>query len=408
MWFYIQGVLIPYQRADSARLGTPRGNLSDLYPRWLGARELFLHGRDPYSFEITREIQEGYYGRALDPARPHDPKDQAAFAYPVYVVFLLAPFLHLDFSVVRSAFTWVLAGLILASVLLWLKALGWHVSRSAKAMFLLLTIGSFPAAQSIKLQQLTILVTAMIAAAAAALAAGWLALAGLLLALSTIKPQLVAPLLVFLLLWVIGDWRKRWPLFLSFSVAMACLVGGGELVLPGWIKEFIAALAAYRRYTVGISILQGTLTPIGGTIATTGLLGLLALLAWKWRREPAASLPFRLMVSLCLVTTVLIIPTWAPYNQVLLLPAVLLLVRDWRVITRFGVLPRLLYLIVAGLVVWPWLATLYLGVAAFFRPAAVVQRGATLPVFTSLLIPLGLAVLMAIYAVRRQASSARA
>src|ERR1700728_2468522 len=91
MSFYVRHILIGHQQADAALHGTPRGNLSDLYPRWLGARELLLHHRDPYSPEVTREIQIGYYGRQLNPARLSDPKDQQGFAYPVYVVFLLAP-----------------------------------------------------------------------------------------------------------------------------------------------------------------------------------------------------------------------------------------------------------------------------------------------------------------------------
>jgi hypothetical protein len=90
-WFYMDGILRTQQIADAAAHGTPRGNLSDLYPRWLGARELLLRGRNPYSPEMTREIQRGYYGRPLDPRLPGDPKDQQGFAYPVYVVFLLAP-----------------------------------------------------------------------------------------------------------------------------------------------------------------------------------------------------------------------------------------------------------------------------------------------------------------------------
>ena len=87
MWIFVQRVVVMYQISDAAATGRPRGNLSDLYPRWLGARELLLRGRDPYSLAVTREIQAGYYGRPLDPSRPSDPKDQQAFAYPVYVVF---------------------------------------------------------------------------------------------------------------------------------------------------------------------------------------------------------------------------------------------------------------------------------------------------------------------------------
>ena len=95
MWFYVDGILVGYQKADAAAHDRPRGNLSDLYPRWLGARELLLHRRNPYGDDITIEIQKGYYGRALDLARPNDPKDREGFAYPVYVVFLLAPLIGL-------------------------------------------------------------------------------------------------------------------------------------------------------------------------------------------------------------------------------------------------------------------------------------------------------------------------
>lgn len=401
MWFYVEGVLIPYQETDAARYSRPRGNLSDLYPRWLGARELLLHHRDPYSQQVTREIQVGYYGRLLDSSRPNDPKDRQGFAYPVYVAFLLAPFLHLDFAPLRAGFTWVLAGLIVVSVLLWAKALCWQLSASAKVIFILLVIGSFPAAQGIKLQQLTVLVSAMLAAAAAALAAGWLWLAGLLLALATIKPQLVVPLLIFLLLWVIGDWPKRWPLLASFSLAMACLLGASHWVLPGWIGKFMAALAAYRQYTGGVSILTALLTPLGGGIVTTGLIVALAVLGWKLRQAPAGSPPFNLVLSLVLAVTVVIIPTWAPYNQLLLLPALILLCRDWRRLVRFGRLSRLLYLLVTALVFWPWLATLYLSAAWFVQPAVIVLRGWTLPLYTSMLIPFGVMALLGIDAACR-------
>src|SRR5580692_11318806 len=83
-WFYVNRILRPQQIAEAAAHSRPRGNLSDLYPRWLGARELLLHRRNPYSAEITREIQQGYYGRPLDPALPNDPRDQQGFAYPAY------------------------------------------------------------------------------------------------------------------------------------------------------------------------------------------------------------------------------------------------------------------------------------------------------------------------------------
>ena len=115
---------------------------------------------------------------------------------------------------------------------------------------------------------------------------------------------------------------------------------------------------------------------------------------------PADSAAFALVLALVLAVTTVVIPTWAPYNQLLLLPAVVLLVRDWRGLTRLGRMPRLVYLLVAALVVWPWLATLYLSAAWFLRPAPVVQQGWTLPLYTSMLIPFGIMALLGIEAAR--------
>src|SRR6476646_9132390 len=145
MWFYVQWVLVPYQKADAAAHGRPRGNLSDLYPRWLGSRELLLHHRDPYSAEVTREIQLGYYGRELDPNRSNDPKDLQGFAYPVYVAFLLAPTVTIPFQVVLTGFRWFLTILTVLTVPLWLRSLNRRVSRLTTLTWIVFTLGSFAA-----------------------------------------------------------------------------------------------------------------------------------------------------------------------------------------------------------------------------------------------------------------------
>jgi hypothetical protein len=179
MWFYVQHVLIAYQQAEAVLNGRPRGNLSDLYPRWLGARELILHHRNPYSHEITREIQTGYYGRPIDPARPGDPKDQQGFVYPVYVVFLLAPIIKTPFPIVQECFRWTLGIAVALTVLFWLRTLRWSPSLSSVGILLLLTLSSFPVLQGIKLQQLTLLVSGLIAASIVLISGGHLLAAGL-------------------------------------------------------------------------------------------------------------------------------------------------------------------------------------------------------------------------------------
>jgi hypothetical protein len=396
MWFYVQRVLIPYQEADAAAHGHPRGNLSDLYPRWLGARELLLHHRDPYSPEVTGEIQVGYYGRRLDPARPGDPKDQQGFAYPVYVAFLLAPAITLPFPGVQIGFRWFLVILTVGTVPLWLRTLRWRPSAATISTLLILTLGSFPAVQGIKLQQLSLVVSGLIAGCAALLAAGDLLLAGVLLALATIKPQLALPLTVWLVLWAVSDWRRRRPFIWGFGPTMVVLLAGAQSVLPGWMGRFREAIAAYRQYTGGAGSLLDVLVTSGwGSVLTVLMLLALATVGWRMRREPTDTAAFALASSLVLAVTVVIVPMVAPYNQLLLLPGVFLLIRHWKILWTKDGLTRAAYVIAGVLVFWPWVAALSLTLASLALPAASVQRAWAVPLWTSPYIPLAMLPLLA-------------
>jgi hypothetical protein len=169
MWTYADRVLIPHQVSDAAAHGWPRGNLSDLYKQWIGAQELLLHGRDPYSAEVTREIQAGYYGRPLDPDRRTGQNYEQAFSYPVYVAFYLAPTIHLPFEIVRKGCFWVLFGLTVATIPLWPRVLRWSVPLWGQVSLVVFTLGSLPVMQGLKLQQITLFVVPLLAVAMALL-----------------------------------------------------------------------------------------------------------------------------------------------------------------------------------------------------------------------------------------------
>jgi hypothetical protein len=363
MWFYVDRILVGYQVADAAAHERPRGNLSDLYPRWLGARELLLHQRNPYGDDIAIEIQKGYYGRVLDAARPNDPKDQQGFAYPVYVVFLLAPLIGLPFHEVQIFFHWLLVGLTAASVWLWLCALRWRLSPLATATAVVLTLGSVPAVQGIKLQQLSLLVAALLAGSAACVASGFLFCGGALLALATIKPQLAWPLVAWLLVWAVSDWRARRKLVFGFGLVMVLLLAGSEIILPGWWRMFVHAIGQYHRYTQNQSVLD-QLVPWGfaGKILAAGAVLACAVLLWKLRRQRAEEVEFGGATALVMALTVLVVPMYAPYNQVLLLPAVLAVVRDRTFFVARSRGFRLGYGMGGFVLAWQWIASLGLSV----------------------------------------------
>ncbi len=389
MWIWVQAIAVPHQEAESAERGAPRGNLSDLYPRWLGARELLLHHRDPYSPDIAREIQIGYYGRPLDPTRPNDPKDQQGFAYPIYVVLMLAPTVTLPFSTVHRIFFWLLAMLTAMSVPLWLRTIRWRISGIAIFVWILLSLSCFPAIQGLKLQQLTVLVAALIAASMFALARRRFALAGALLALATIKPQLVFLLILWLCIWALGNWRERQRVLWSLAITMVVLVVAGEFLLPGWIMEFRTAMKEYYRYTGGgNSVLDVVFSPMWGRITSVLLVGMALIFAWRDRRDSEKSPAFQWSLCFILATTLLVIPMFAPYNQLLLLSGAMMAVRARRELWQKSRLSRFFCSVTALSVGWPFFAAACLVVALAFLPGPTVQKAWGLPFYPSFAIPM--------------------
>jgi hypothetical protein len=397
VWLYAQRVLIRYQLADAAAHGRPRGNLSDLYPRWLGAKELLLHGRDPYSTEVAREIQAGYYGRPLDPSRPNDPTDEQGFAYPVYVVFCLAPTIGLPFALVQKSFFWILLVLTSASTLLWLRVLRWSAPLWTQISLLALTLGSVAVMQGLKLQQMSLLVAGLVAIAIALLVMDYAVAAGVLLALASMKPQLVMLLLVWLAIWTMADWRRRYRGAVSFLATMAILIAASEWYLPHWIPRFWQAVREYQSYTGAMSVTDKLIGAPWSRVLELLTFAATMRACWGERRQAANTSAFAFTISLVLATTILLVPTYAPYNQVLLIPAMLLLVKERRTIWQRSVANRVLFVITSGLILWPWMSSTVLAGLSFILPQDTVERAWAIPAWTVTQIPVGVAALMLVH-----------
>ena len=397
MWTYVNRVLIPYQISDAATRGGPRGNLSDLYPRWVGAKELLLHGRDPYSAEVTCEIQAGYYGRPLDPSRPNDPRDEQGFAYPVYVAFFLAPTIGLPFAIVQRAFFWILVVLTAASTLLWLRVLRFSAPPWTQISLLALTLGSLGVVQGLKLQQMGLLVAGLMAIAIALLVTDHAVAAGVLLALASMKPQFVLLLLLGLAVWTVRDWRHRYRWAVSFLVPMTILTAASEWYLPHWIPSFWHAVREYQVYTGAISVLDSLIgTPWSRALELLAFAAMMGV-CWRERRQGASTGSFAFTLSLVLATTILLVPTSSPNYQVLLIPALLVLANERRTIWRRGIANRVLFAITAGTVLWPWLASTALAGLSFVLPQQTVERAWAVPFWTVIQIPVGVVALMLIH-----------
>jgi len=301
------------------------GPHSDIYPRWLGSRELFLHGIDPYSERVTQEIQVTYYGHALAPG---EDRDEQRFAYPIYVSFLLLPTILLPFTAVQVVFVILLGLAVMASVILWLRAIQWELSKSWLLLILILALCNPAAFRGLKLQQLGLLVAALLAGATFSAMNGRLALAGMLLGFATIKPQTMALPLIWFLIWCMGDWSKRKSLAITFFATTMSLCLAGELLVHGWMVEFIKGMIAYRRYAgyTGLEVLFGR--SFLAALGTALIILWIGLRMWRNKGCAADSPQFMLQLSSILAISLFIVPgLFDLYNLVLSVPGVFILLR---------------------------------------------------------------------------------
>jgi len=387
VWHWAKTILVPAYTAKVLAEKRPVGNNSDLYPRWLGAREMLLHGRDPYGADVTREIQTGFYGRPLDPQNSSDPTARESFVYPLYVVFLLAPTVTWSFHTVAEVVRWLLLASIACSVPLWMVALKIRPRWPLMIAATLLALGSYPAVEEYFQQNLTALVIFFLAAAAAAASRNWLTLSGFLLALATVKPDTTGLVILWFLLWVTGNWKQRNRLFWSFTVTIAALLLSTEAMSPGWISRFAAAVREYPAYGTDPNILQVLLRSQVAEFLGLVLIVLLSGICWRWRKAAPDSKQFGWALAWVAAVTLVVLPKLAAYNQLLLIPALLVLARGYSRFPSTGFLRRTMTKGAFACQIWQWLAATALSVCSLLFSAARLRAVAEAPMYTLLALP---------------------
>jgi hypothetical protein len=384
VWHWAETVLVPANTAKVLAAHRPMGNNSDLYPRWLGARELFLQGGDPYSAQVTREIQNGFYGRPLDPTNPSDPSARESFVYPLYVVFLLAPTVTLPFPVVAEIFRWILLLSIALSVPLWMRAVSIRAPWQVGVCGMFLAVSSYPSIEEYSQQNLTALVVLFLAAAAASAVRNKLMLSGFLLALATVKPDITIAVVFWLLVWATG-YRERRRLIWAFAGSMAILLAGAQAISPGWVGRFFAAVREYPTYGTDPSVLQVLLPPLIAELLLAALALFLFVMCWRSRKAAADSDRFGWTLALVTAGTLVAIPKLAAYNQLLLIPALLVLLRH-RLQAR-GIFARAFIKGAFACQIWQWSAALALSGLSFLVTPQRLLGVAQLPMYTLLALP---------------------
>jgi hypothetical protein len=200
----------------------------------------------------------------------------------------------------------------------WPKAPPWFL-----ALTLLWAVIFYNSARTIILGQFAGLIFLWLAGCLLALQQRRDVLAGGLLSLTTIKPQMSFLVIPALLVWAVG--QRRWRFLAGFAGAMAILVGVSFLLLPGWLAGFLRQLWAYPGYTFTGSplwVLTGYYWPQFGRPVEVGLSVLLLLyLLVGWRKlwgVTAVSNEFLLIIGLTLVITNVIVVRTATTNYIIM------------------------------------------------------------------------------------------
>jgi hypothetical protein len=199
------------------------------------------------------------------------------------------------------------------------------------------------------------------------------------------------------MIWTLADWRRRYRWAASFLLTMAILCVASEWYLPHWISRFMEAMRRYLNYTDAVSILDLTAPAPWGWMSRVFVVAATVHIAWQNRRFSQDTTAFAATVSLALAVTVIVIPSYALYNQVMLLPALLMLLRDRQMIWNRNRVNRLVLRLAAILLLWPWLASIVLACLSFVLPLDLVERAWKIPGWTVLQIPLVVAALMLIH-----------
>jgi hypothetical protein len=176
--------------------------------------------------------------------------------------------------------------------------------------------------------------------------------------------------------------------WISFLTVLILLISASEILLPRWPLEFLAGVRPYLRYTQATTSIRELFGPVGGTIVLLFLVAAIAVAGWRAKSERIDSDVFRLAISLVLAFTCIVIPSLAPHNQVLLVPAFLLLVKDQKRLRAAGRIARSLWSATWLTLIWPWAAGGLLAITFLFNRAS--PRLWDAPLATNPLIPITL------------------
>lgn len=291
---------------------------------WAGARAYAINAISPYSEIVATEVQRQVYGRT---AREGEPVFRVDI--PLHTILAMTPLALIDdFSQARA--WWM----VLSQVgLVMLTLAGFSLTQWRAPLLLRVAITLFSLfwvhAALAWVDGSLVLVTALLfAGVLLSLRAEADEVAGILLALATLKAEAGILFLVYILAW--SGSQRRWGVPGGFIMALIVLFGINWIFQPDWLWEFARATTANLQSgpLVGLGVLLEARLPGVGIRASQVLTGLVAaILMVEWYASRHGDFRHMLWASMLTLTLTPLsgLPTEPSNHAILFLPLLLAL-----------------------------------------------------------------------------------
>ena len=124
---------------------------NDFFSRYVAWRAFLLQGRNPYSDDVTHEIQLAMNGRLALPG-----EDENALIYPWYAVVVQWPFVFMPWPWARAVYLVLCQVFIVAGLALTSRLLRWKLSPVLLSVTALWAIMFYPEGRGIVLGQIVV------------------------------------------------------------------------------------------------------------------------------------------------------------------------------------------------------------------------------------------------------------
>lgn len=303
----------------------PGGN--DFLVHYVGTRALLMEGISPYSDEVAIRIQTAAYGH---PAQGDE--HELRVAYPLYSVLLFLPFsLIQNYILARAVWMTALELALITMTFVAMILAEWKPPLWQQGVILLFSLTWYHAIRGVVNGNAVILVALMLAVIFLLIRDKKDKFAGFLLAITTIKPQLVVLLIPFIIIWSL--YQRRWILVKWFFGTLAACILFGIILIPDWILQNLWEILKYPTYnpagTLAAALSEwspGLESPLRWGIFIS--LGVLLVYEW-WAGRKGRFERFLWVAFLTLAISQWIGIQTDPGNFIILFPAIILILSIW-------------------------------------------------------------------------------